>query len=67
MKSLPDKIYIEMLYYVRTGKKLNLSDHKSFNGKLNWMKLYDRNPIYSDMADKYKAKRIVRSKWQDIF
>ena len=61
-KQLPDKLYIKMMYQVRTGKKLDLGNPKSFNEKLNWMKLYDRNPKYTEMADKYLAKKIVADK-----
>ena len=62
MKQLPDKLYIEMLYQVRTGKKLDLNRPKSFNEKLNWLKLYDRNPEYTRMADKFLVKKIVSDK-----
>ena len=40
-------------------KKLNLSTPKTFNEKLQWLKLYDRKPEYSDMVDKAEAKRVV--------
>ncbi len=61
-KSLPDRTYIRMLYYVRLGKKCDLSCPKSFNEKLNWMKLYDRNPLYTKMADKLAVRDIVKEK-----
>lgn len=62
MKMLPDRLYIEMLYQVRTGKKINLKNPKRFNEKINWMKLNDRNPEYTKLADKYLAKKIVTDK-----
>ena len=67
MTALPDKLYIQMLYYVRTGKKLDLNSPKRFNEKLNWMKLYDRNPMYTKMADKLQAKQIVANKIGDKY
>lgn len=67
MTALPDKLYIQMLYYVRTGKKLDLNSPKRFNEKLNWMKLYDRNPMYTKMADKLQAKQIVADKIGDKY
>jgi hypothetical protein len=40
-------------------KKLDLSAPVTFNEKLQWLKLYDRKPEYSDMVDKAEAKRVV--------
>ncbi len=59
---LPDKAYIKISYFFTTKRKLNLKAPKSFNEKLQWLKLYDRKPLYTDMVDKYEAKRIVAEK-----
>lgn len=56
---LPDYIYIKILYKRRMGKKLDLKSPKTFNEKLNWLKLYDRKPIYTTMVDKYEVKDYV--------
>lgn len=40
---------------------LNLENPRSFNEKLQWLKLYDRNPIYTNMVDKVEAKKLVAS------
>lgn len=61
MKSMPDKKYIEMLYEVRTGKKINLKNPITYNEKLNWLKLYYHNNELTKMADKVTAKEIVSS------
>lgn len=55
----PDKLYLMILYRLRMGKKLNLKNPKSFNEKLQWLKLYDRKPEYTKMVDKYEAKLYV--------
>ena len=47
------------MFRIRVGKKLNLKNPKSFNEKLQWLKLYDRNDIYTTMVDKYAAKSYV--------
>ncbi len=57
-----DRTYVENLYYERFGVKPDLDDPKNFNEKNNWRKLYDRNPIYTDMVDKYLLKGIVAQK-----
>lgn len=59
---LPDKPYLKLIYYAHFGKKLDLNHPKSFNEKLQWLKLYDRNPEYTKMVDKYEAKQYVKEK-----
>lgn len=58
---IPDKIYIMIAYKYHLGKNINLKNPKSFNEKLNWLKLYDRKKIYSKMVDKSEAKEYVAS------
>lgn len=61
-KQLPDKLYIQMMYYVKLGKRLHLKHPVLFNEKLNWLKLYQRRPEYTDMADKYEVRRFVKER-----
>lgn len=56
---LPDKLYLQMLYRRDFKKKLDLANPKTFNEKLQWMKLYDRRPKYTTMVDKYAVKKYV--------
>lgn len=56
---LPDKLFIKLQFYNKMGYKLDLKNPKTFNEKLQWLKLYDRNPIYTTMVDKYEAKKYV--------
>lgn len=56
---LPDKLYIKLLYRFRMGKRLDLNKPQTFSEKLQWLKLYDRNPQYPAMVDKYEAKKYV--------
>ena len=56
---LPDKTYLSFLYRLKIGKKLNWDDPKTFNEKLQWLKLYNRKPEYTRMVDKYEAKDYV--------
>lgn len=39
--------------------RLNLEHQKTFNEKLQWLKLYDRKDIYTKMVDKYEVKKYV--------
>lgn len=61
-KQIPDKLYIQMMYQVKLGKKCNLKNPQSFDEKLNYLKLYDRRPEYSMMADKYGVREYIASK-----
>ena len=56
---IPDELYLKIMYRLRMGKKLNLKNPKTFNEKLQWLKLHDRKPIYTTMVDKYEAKKYV--------
>lgn len=56
---LPDETYVRWIYRLRIGKKLRLDPPVSFNEKMTWLKLYDRNPVYSTLADKYEVKSYV--------
>lgn len=56
---LPDKVYISLLYRMRLGKWPNLKNPKSYNEKLQWIKLHDRRPEYSMMVDKYEVKKYI--------
>jgi len=40
-------------------KTLDLKSPKTYNEKLQWLKLYDRKPEYSRMVDKAEAKNFV--------
>ena len=59
-KIMPDKLYLKLMYQVKLGERLNLKKPISFNEKLNWLKLYDRKDIYTNMADKFEVRQIVK-------
>lgn len=59
LRILPDKAYLKLLFKLKLGKSLNLKNPKTFNEKLQWLKLYDRKPIYTTMVDKYAVKEYV--------
>lgn len=60
-KMLPDRQYVSYMNYLMMHKKLNLKNPQTFNEKLQWLKLYDHNPLYTKMVDKYDAKEYVAS------
>ena len=56
---VPDKLYLRIKYFCRTGKLLHLKQPKTFNEKLNWLKLHHHNPLLTTLADKYAVKDYV--------
>ncbi len=56
---MSDRQYLKIMFQKKLGYRLDLSSPETFNEKLQWLKLNDRKPIYSDMVDKYKAKAYV--------
>lgn len=56
LKFLQDETSLRLLFWAATGEKLNLESPKTFNEKLQWLKLHDRNPDYQTMVDKIAAK-----------
>ncbi len=53
---LPDKFYLKAVFRTETGYSLNLEHPKTYNEKLQWIKLYDRKPEYVIYADKYRVR-----------
>ncbi len=56
---LSDKLYLKIRFWLRVGYWPNLDNPKSFNEKLNWLKLHDIHPEYTRMVDKVTAKEYV--------
>lgn len=53
---MSDRFFIETEFRLIMGYKLDLKHPKTFNEKLQWLKLYDRNPLYTNLADKLAMK-----------
>ncbi len=56
---MSDEQFLKKEYFLQMGKKLNLNDPKTFNEKLQWLKIHNRKPEYTTMVDKYAAKQYV--------
>lgn len=57
-----DKTYLKMQFRLRMGYQLDLENPKTFNEKIQWLKLYNRNPLYTILVDKYSVKKWVEEK-----
>ena len=56
---LPDETVLKLMYKARIGKTLNLEEPRSFSEKLQWLKLYDRDPLYIKLVDKYEVRKHI--------
>ncbi len=59
---IPDVAYpyeLKERYRWTVGKELNLENPVTYNDKISWMMLYDRNPLKTKLADKYLAREWV--------
>lgn len=65
--NMSDEAYLKRLFKIKLGYDLDLQNPKTFCEKLQWLKLYDRRPEYTMMADKYRVKEWVANKIGDKY
>lgn len=56
---LSDIAYLKLMYRVNMGKRLRLKDPQTYSEKIQWLKLYDRDPRYTMMVDKYRVREYI--------
>ncbi len=54
-----DKSYLSVIFYLQMKNRLHWKNPMTFNEKLQWLKLYDRKPIYPRLVDKAAVKDYV--------
>jgi hypothetical protein len=59
---ISDKAYLKLFYRAYQGRSLKLDNPETFNEKIQWLKLYDRNPVYTTLSDKYRVREYVAKK-----
>ena len=59
---MDDERYLKMIFKSVMGKPLDLENPVTFNEKIQWLKLYDRKAVYTDMVDKYAVKKLISEK-----
>ena len=58
-KNMSDETFLRMQFRNVFGRELDLDSPSTYSEKLQWLKLYDRNPRYTELVDKYEVKKIV--------
>lgn len=56
---LPDKTYLRLLFYVETGHSINFSNPITFQEKIQWLKLNQKNDEMTKLVDKSLVKKWV--------
>lgn len=62
LREMSDEDFLKRKFKENTGKELNLDNPQTFNEKLQWLKLHDRNPLYTQLVDKYRVRKYVAEK-----
>jgi hypothetical protein len=59
---MPDLLFLKLSYKGSTGRRLHITHPQRFTEKLQWLKLYDRNPLYTKLVDKYEVRNFLKGK-----
>ncbi len=62
LKFLPPPLYVKIYHEYYTGRKLNLENPREFNEKIQWLKVYYRDPRQTQLVDKYSVRPYVAGK-----
>lgn len=58
---MPDQAYLSALWLAYFHKKIDWKNPKSFNEKIQWLKVYDRNPLYPTLVDKFAMREYIKN------
>lgn len=56
---LPDKLYLSLRFRCQMGYWIDWNNPKTFTEKIQWLKIYNRNPEYTKLVDKFAVKQYV--------
>jgi hypothetical protein len=56
----PAKWYIGLKYFEHFCSYPNFKNPKTFNEKLQWLKIYNRNPLYTKLVDKCSVRDYIK-------
>lgn len=59
---IPQILTIKLYYYISMGITPDFENPRNFNEKLQWLKVYYRDPLYVKCADKYSVREYVKQK-----
>lgn len=59
---ISDESHLKLMYRANVGSWPDLECPRTFNEKLQWLKIHDRNPLYTTLVDKLRVKEWVASR-----
>lgn len=62
MGFLPDRIMLDIQYYIKMGRKCNFKNPVTWTEKLQLYKMYYRNPLIGSCVDKFEVRKYIESK-----
>lgn len=65
LRFVPDEPMLKCQYRIKCGRPLDLKDPQRYTEKMQWYKLYYRNPVMQQCADKYQVREYVKDKGLD--
>ena len=57
-----DSQYYQIRYLIKYKHFLSFSNPLTFNAKLNYLKIFDRNPLYRNLVDKFEVRDYIKNK-----
>lgn len=54
-----DETFLKIKFRQSLGKPLNLAHPQTYNEKIQWLKLHDRDPLYTRLVDKYEVRSFI--------
>lgn len=62
-----DEDFLRRKFRICMGKELDLENPKTFNEKLQWLKLYNRRSEYTMLVDKFLVRDYIREKLGEAY
>lgn len=59
---IPDSFMLKIMFHARMGKALNLKNPETFNEKIQWLKLHEHYPRYTQLVDKFEVRKYIADK-----
>jgi hypothetical protein len=59
LKWMPDSLFLKIIFKSSCGYSLNLKNPKTFNEKIQWLKLYGNLKKYTNLVDKYEVRKYI--------
>lgn len=56
------ELTLKVLFRLKLGYSLRLENPQTYNEKLQWIKLHDRNPLMPKCCDKYVVRKYIQNK-----